>query len=569
MSELAKEGTLSFSNRMYSYVKAIKGVVDAVVELVTNSNDAYESTDIKVKKTCIHVDIHNRELIVTDNALGMTGEEMLQKLSIVGNYTANETSRGFFSRGAKDINGIGNVEFTAIRDGKLSCLTLGYDDSFKLTRENENVTLLAREDLGIPENGFHVRVKLLDFVKIPTLHSIANLPKFISLRDIFQDPSNFVCGKITAKNGVVVFDDRLIYERKPVKDLLLFDEEITLQPDGWPKEATFTMKLWEYEDTLAEENYREFREYGVIIKSKYAVHEITGFYSDIEHKCRKIIGEIKCDYIDTLMSEYDSGNRSEHNAIPVVTSDRIGLNRYHPFTKALFKMGHAILSTIIVKMYSVELDNNSFTMNMSEILENLNTEESDSFIQDVAEIYPYTMNSDVGTKEIKFLTPKTDNVIASNPDAKFNMKQLTRDVDTVKNGSLRAMTNLLTIKLFEDAKSTVSFNYFYVNNILSVELNTGHALLTDCVSKIENTDMFTITNIKDFTEVAAMLITDAIAESLAQLKMEKDETDAVASRNFSDLLLLKNQLSFKILKPMYTMLTNVDMIAKLITNEVI
>ena len=61
----------------------------------------------------------------------------------------------------------------------------------------------------------------------------------------------------------VLYEGRLAYIQKPVKEQILFDETISLAKEGWPSDATFRLRLWEYENELPEENYREFREYGV------------------------------------------------------------------------------------------------------------------------------------------------------------------------------------------------------------------------------------------------------------------------------------------------------------------
>ena len=71
--------------------------MDAFVELITNADDAYDKGNIKKKK--IHIDLdYNGLLSVTDQAIGLTGDEMKNCFLQIGNYTSQEDNRGFFTR---------------------------------------------------------------------------------------------------------------------------------------------------------------------------------------------------------------------------------------------------------------------------------------------------------------------------------------------------------------------------------------------------------------------------------------------------------------------------------------
>ena len=119
---------LSIGSRAYKYIRmgAVKNVVDALIELITNSHDAYNKDSTLSKPHNIRIKPYytGRKYIekvsLIDNAIGLTGDEMERNFLTVGNYTSESGSRGFFSRGAKDISNIGNVTFQSIKNNKYS-----------------------------------------------------------------------------------------------------------------------------------------------------------------------------------------------------------------------------------------------------------------------------------------------------------------------------------------------------------------------------------------------------------------------------------------------------------------
>ena len=102
--------------RLWDMSRNISGVIDVCVELIINADDAYrkrftpgpitEDVDIRV-----NIDYKKRYVTVCDDAIGMTFDELMSKMTRVGGYTADTTSRGYFSRGAKYIISIGDAEY--------------------------------------------------------------------------------------------------------------------------------------------------------------------------------------------------------------------------------------------------------------------------------------------------------------------------------------------------------------------------------------------------------------------------------------------------------------------------
>src|SRR4030042_273422 len=105
--QVLEEGTIPVDPRHLKMqsAQAIRSVLDALVELVTNSDDAYGPGEER-GKIIITVTRERGErsgiIVVKDRAGGMTLDEMKQKILRYGAFSAGERRRGFMGRGAKD-----------------------------------------------------------------------------------------------------------------------------------------------------------------------------------------------------------------------------------------------------------------------------------------------------------------------------------------------------------------------------------------------------------------------------------------------------------------------------------
>jgi hypothetical protein len=74
-----------------------------------------------------------------------------------------------------------------------------------------------------------------------------------------------------------------------------------------------------------------------VVTSFRACHEATLFGFDEDPYAAKLFGELRCDKIDEL----------QRTGEQVVTKERDGLRRQHPFTKALFKAAKSVIEQIV------------------------------------------------------------------------------------------------------------------------------------------------------------------------------------------------------------------------------
>ena len=179
----------------------IVDVSDAIVELVTNSDDRYQilGTDGRIE-----IEIERRRgsntsvLRVRDFADGMTAETMEQKLSRQGDRVSGldegQSVRGTNSRGAKDVAALGQVLFESIAEDSRyhKCEITPYFQF--IMHDSAPASEDVRDKLGIGEGTGTVVT-----IQVDTNHNIPqhdNLRKHISqlvqLRDIVSDPRRSV-----------------------------------------------------------------------------------------------------------------------------------------------------------------------------------------------------------------------------------------------------------------------------------------------------------------------------------------------------------------------------------------
>ena len=176
---------IKINERAYKFIRgsAINSIIDIFVELITNCDDAYDKGNIKDKIIDIELD-YDGVLIITDQAIGLYGDEMERCFLQVGNFTSVENNRGFFSRGAKDICALGDIKFESIKNSKYSIVLLNSNARGKLIKNNEPI---FENNLGIKNNGLKVTINLIKDLNIPKPNYILqNFCRHISLRNILN-----------------------------------------------------------------------------------------------------------------------------------------------------------------------------------------------------------------------------------------------------------------------------------------------------------------------------------------------------------------------------------------------
>src|SRR5712692_7739131 len=126
--KLGQPVDFNLSKRYYQFNRqyAIRDVFDALVELITNSDDSYhrlyrngliENDGGRILlEHCEQRKGQRSILRVHDRAEGMSLEEMREKLADVGTKRSQSGDRGFMSRGLKDCTALGDVTVESVKD---------------------------------------------------------------------------------------------------------------------------------------------------------------------------------------------------------------------------------------------------------------------------------------------------------------------------------------------------------------------------------------------------------------------------------------------------------------------
>lgn len=578
------EENLIISVRAYELSRNISGVLDAATELVTNCNDAYqkkikrgETEDGDVFPIFVTVDYAERSLTITDNAIGMEGEEMKRKLGTVGNYTSESGIRGYFSRGAKDIVAIGNVKYTSIQDGKISEVELTATLKLITYRMNEIVTEEQRMLYGIPNNGVRAKLSLLPTVKIPDFERMSRVSQYFNLRDIFSDPNVHVMTKVirvNAETGTheVAFNDRLQYTWPELKepDSPLIDSTVLVP--GWPEEAQITFQLWElkeFQDTTEEQ---QFRQHGVLVCTDNAIHANESFFSDIEHirMFGKVRGRVIAPYLDKLMYKLEHDvEREENNLVPCINADRSGLNKNHPYVKDLYRVCYKMLKHVLNYEMKRILDTNDLVMDLSSVMEGLaDNLEDGQFIQDLNQTGPFSI---VPTKTddsltISYLKKIHSNVTNNSTSAKYDFSRVIEIEE--KTGDVMHMSNRLKIILVKDSMFKVPVRSYFVQGVLIVELNVEDALLSMSLEEDkEEAGKFRILDSVFFTRCTSRLTAHTLARQITAAKLQLLTANELNSLTHQDKLNMTDKHHHIILPRILNLLNSTSILANMVQNE--
>lgn len=328
---------ISISERAYKYIRqfTIKTVDDALVELITNCSDAYNKTTYIDRLIEIEI-INTKTIKVRDRALGLTSEGLSKCFLQLGNYTSTDSSRGFFSRGAKDISALGNVYFRAIKDNIFSECLLNTDAYGMLLTSDIEATNENRTKIGIlePYNGLEVELQLLNNFHVYNPEQLyRSLCKLGVLRDILTNTQNNITFKVIT-NGTTIFNNKISYQY-PESTLLLDIQYVVPNYEQY----TAQLKIYKTNVALPQPIKEAEMEFGFLIKDLSSIYEV----STIDSKFRwnpymnYIYGYIKCDAIKQLLIDYDINGTSDANPYPIIDPSRLtGVNKIHPFITNLF-----------------------------------------------------------------------------------------------------------------------------------------------------------------------------------------------------------------------------------------
>lgn len=331
--------------------------LNAVIELVTNSDDAYMAlTGRRRAKIKIEVERHRQRptrITISDRAGGMSLDDLEKRLGAVGRRTSGfETGamrRGLFGRGAKDIVHFGQAEWESVKDGRCSYLCLLFEGRFTGKAE------IGRRRLPSDrKDGTDARLDVEPRFTVPQHDNLLRkLRNHYALRPILQDPRREVLLVDVSRNHT----DRVRFE--PPKGTQIESREIPIP--GYPGQSV-ALSLHESSEPLAEEREdREYWRHSILITSGRAAYEIFDggrFARDpYGFHLRRLWGRASVPGIGELIRSFDDAEEAgetpdARNPIRLVRRDRRGLvsKKDHPFVRALYEVLERALQPHIEKL---------------------------------------------------------------------------------------------------------------------------------------------------------------------------------------------------------------------------
>jgi hypothetical protein len=357
MTRLEK-GSIRYTRRAFhqDVWEAMRGdIVRGIIELITNSDDAYISLQNGPKQKKIIVEVEHRRskpwlVVVKDRATGMMAQTMIDRITRLGGRTSGfehgKERRGNLGRGAKDVAAFGDVTFKSICGGHFAELLLRSNGDWELLADRK-VSREDRDNLGIPRgNGTVVTILAKESIVCPRHDTLyRKLSSHFQLRDILSDPYR----RVELVNLNDETKDTLIYEYPDLP--VVFDRK--LKVDGYPNADAY-LKICRHNTRYEEGSYDPGRPNGILIKGKRAIYENTLFSFENNIHSGRFTGKLTCEYIDQLAREYDDRLEdgkppSSNNPVPIISRRREGLNPEHPFYQKLKEAAEQPLSELIKK----------------------------------------------------------------------------------------------------------------------------------------------------------------------------------------------------------------------------
>lgn len=319
----------------------ISNIVDAIIELVTNSDDSYSSLEQEGRDIAGKIEIYVeksksgncQQIYVKDEASGMTPEK-LENVICYGKKTselyAGKSVRGFFGRGLKEsILALGSGEVLTVAEGKKTHGRYYYDsDKAKLSWETLDAGSETKESSFtkvIIRCSDDKPVKCPDFDKL-----FCKIRDHFALRDILSNSKRYVTITVE-KRGKIDGPKRLWYTR-PIGQQIE-NRKIYLKGLGI---ADFN--LYESHDRLSFLKNDPGSQAGILIKTSNAILENQLFGFDNDPNAHYFFGEIRCPGIFQKIKEGEKG---------IIRSDRKGIYWSHECCAELEKeikllLGHHI-----------------------------------------------------------------------------------------------------------------------------------------------------------------------------------------------------------------------------------
>lgn len=322
----------------------VKDLFDAIVELVTNSDDSYRRLEEKGDHVSGEIVIHVvrqmgsvcKRLMVQDFAEGMSCDE-LERAIEYGSETSGiqegRSVRGLFGRGLKEtIISLGEGTIKTVKNGKV-CMTRIWLDAER-KRPLYDDELCRKTQSSRERNGTKIDITVTnERISIPEYKTFyRRISRHYALRDILTSSNRCVKLVFEDKTKRLTHQSRITF--KPPEGIKRVDQEIRLPGFGDRVKVT----VYESPEQLDSPKNSPSGLAGILIKTRSAVLDNQLFGFEKEPAALHFFGEAIC---------YDLEERLRKGQTELIDANRGGLEWRHDYCGALSEKIEEILEPLI------------------------------------------------------------------------------------------------------------------------------------------------------------------------------------------------------------------------------
>lgn len=331
----------------------IKNLIDALVELIANSDDSYKRLEYEgiSNNGVIGIELHRKKggvcknIQVRDFAEGMDRPNLQKAITFAETASGidkGKSVRGFFGRGLKEaIISLGRGRIETIKDDVYDSAEVWWDTNkkaaqYRLLKEPIPADEKLRNQSGIfSGNGTVVSIDVLnEKIKCPDYKTFkGQISKHYALRDINSSNNRDV--QLTFKDWKGVTSSTKISYLQPQSKLVSKDKLVLHEFSDQAE-----INIFESSDELDSPKNNAFAQAGFLIKTEGAILDIQLFKYENEKAACYFLGDVFCPGIAKLLKNGEQG---------LIDPNRAGLDWKHPYCVALRNRVEKFLAPYIEK----------------------------------------------------------------------------------------------------------------------------------------------------------------------------------------------------------------------------
>jgi hypothetical protein len=335
----------------------IKSLIDAIVELVTNSDDSYRRLEENGVKANGKIELFVtrkkggicESFMVKDYAEGMSKKKLEKAVEFAGEtsgFKAGRTVRGLFGRGLKEsIIALGEGEIYTIKDNTLNVAKIRWDDTENKPKwcpseEIQNIPPELRNTIGIENgNGTLVKIKVKnDKIKAPECDKLKEqIASHYALREIMISDNREILLSFEGyeKRKHIKRSNIEIKYKIPIGSLV-YDSYVKV-----PRYSdTLEMKIFESSEQLDSPHLNPFAKSGIIIKTEVSCLDNSLFKYNNDPAAFYFFGEAYCEGIAERIRQGETG---------IIDLNRGGVEWQNEYCKAIAEAIEEVLDPIVLQ----------------------------------------------------------------------------------------------------------------------------------------------------------------------------------------------------------------------------